>query len=68
MTRGEPLVDLENISTILRSDRAANLAARRAAWSKMSPRQRRRVTKAAIRHFENWLEERTGRNGHRHSA
>jgi hypothetical protein len=63
-----PLADLDNISTRLRDQRATDLAARRAAWRDMTPQQRRRLTKAAIRHFENWLEERTGPHGRRKPA
>jgi hypothetical protein len=51
------LQDLDTNMTALRSEAAARLAARRAAWRSMTPRQRRRLTKAAIRDFEKWLEE-----------
>lgn len=62
------LQDLDNLNARLGSAAAANLAARRAAWASMTPRQRRRVTKAAIRHFESWLQERTPNRGRANPA
>lgn len=54
------LQDLDSTATDLRSQAAAALAARRAAWRDMTTRQRRRLTRAAIKDFEKWLEGRTG--------
>jgi hypothetical protein len=61
------LQDLDTTMTTLRSAAAEKLAACRAAWRDMTPRQRRRLTKAAIREFEKWLEEHPNRGRAKHS-
>lgn len=59
------LHDLDTTMEHLRSAAAARLAARRAAWAGMTPRQRRRLTKAAIHDFELWLADRRQERGSR---
>lgn len=57
--------DLDNLDTDLHSSAAASMAARRAAWSGLSARQRRRMAKQAARDFCEWLRERD-LDGRRH--
>lgn len=51
------LQDLDNISTALRCEVAADIAARRALWCDLTPRQRRKLARAAVREFCEWLQE-----------
>ncbi len=61
------VADLDNLSDCLRCDAATAIAARRQQWGSMTTRQRRYITRTAVRQYRQWLKEHQQNGRRQHS-